>query len=265
MLLFKSLINYLISKTSGNLFCLLRTFLENILYGSNRTLYYKKNHYFRVFKKNKKKIFFPDKERTRLYSRGYDYRLDSLSEMYLLNTIDFKDGDIVIDCGANIGEIKLLLDNLNKKINYYAFEPGNREFRCLKKNLTNGNFYNYGLWHKKTYMSFYEKTDTADSSFIKNGEFEKISKKKVIRIDNLKFKEIKLFKVEAEGAEPEVLLGATKILKKIEFITVDCGPERGLKLEKTDKTVIKFLKSHKFNLIRRSKMRDVFLFKNSNY
>jgi hypothetical protein len=87
----------------------------------------------------------------------------------------------------------------------------------------------------------------------------------VIRLDNFKFKKIKLFKVEAEGAEPEVLLGATKILKKIKFISVDCGPERGLKLEKTDKAVIKFLKSQKFNLIRRSKMRDVFLFKNSNY
>ena len=31
MLMFKSLINYLISKTSGNLFCLLRTFFEKIL------------------------------------------------------------------------------------------------------------------------------------------------------------------------------------------------------------------------------------------
>ena len=264
MKILKSLINYLISKSSGNLFCLLRTFFENILYGSNRSLYYENKNYFRIFENNKKKIFFPDKERTRLYSRGYYFRLDTLSKMYLLNTINFQNGDTVIDCGANIGEIKLLLDNLNKKIDYYAFEPGDKEFKCLKKNLTNGKLYNYGLWYKKTYIRFYEKTDTADSSFIKNENFEKVSKKKVIRLDDLKFKKIKLLKVEAEGAEPEVLLGTTKILKKIEFITVDCGPERGLKLEKTDKTVIKFLKSHKFNLVKRSKMRDVYLFKNSN-
>ena len=264
MLMFKSLINYLISKTSGNLFCLLRTFFEKILYGSKRTLYFKKSQYIRKFDKLKKTIYFPDKERSRLYSKGYNYRLDTLSKMYLLDTINFDDGDIVIDCGANIGEIKFVLDNLNKKIDYHGFEPGSKEFECLKKNLQEGKLYNYGLWHKNSYLNFYEKTDTADSSFIINGRFDNTSKKKVARLDNFNFKKIKLLKVEAEGAEPEVLLGTAKILERIEFISVDCGPERGLKLEKTDEEVIKFLKNYKFDLIERSKMRDVCLFKNTN-
>ena len=59
-----------------------------------------------------------------------------------------------------------------------------------------------------------------------------LQKKKVARLDNFNFKKIKLLKVEAEGAEPEVLLGTAKILKRIEFISVDCGPERGLEIRK---------------------------------
>jgi len=260
----KILLNYLISKTSGEFFCKLRSISERVLYNQKRSLYFKNNKYFRRFNNPKRIIFFPDKERSRLYGKGYEYRLKSLSQMYLLNSINFKNGDTVIDCGANIGEIKLIFDNLKKKINYFAFEPGAKEFWCLKKNLKTGKFFNTGLWNRNCYIKFYEKSDTADSSFIQNGKYYNTSLKKVIRLDKIKFKKIKLLKVEAEGAEPEVLMGAAKILKKIEYISVDCGPERGLKLEKTDKKVIKFLRQNKFDLIKRSKMRDVFLFQNLN-
>jgi len=182
--------------------------------------------------------------------------------MYLLNEIKFKNKDVIVDCGANIGEIKLIFDNLNIQIDYHAFEPGEQEFQCLKKNLNSKNLYNLGLWKTNGLLRFYEKTDTADSSFIKNNAFNKTSLKKVKKLDNLIFKNIKLFKVEAEGAEPEVLLGAKKILNKIEYISVDCGPERGPKLEKTFKDVKKILNESKFNLLKKSKLRDVYLFNN---
>ena len=42
-----------------------------------------------------------------------------------------------------------------------------------------------------------------------------------------------LLKVEAEGAEPEVLQGLKKNLSRVEFITVDCGFERGLNQKST--------------------------------
>ena len=264
MKIMKNIINSLISKTSGELFCLLRTILERILYNQKRSLYYEKNSYVRKFTNPKRVVYFPDKERSRLYSKGYQYRLNSLAQMYLLETINFKNGDTIIDCGANIGEIKLIFDNLKKKIKYFAFEPGSKEFKCLKKNLSSGKLYNYGLWHKNSLLKLFEKSDTADSSFIQNGKFEKITYKKVFRLDKFSFKKIKLLKVEAEGAEPEVLFGASKILNRIEYISVDCGPERGLKLEKTNRKVIKFLNKNRFILIKKSKIRDVFLFQNFN-
>ena len=258
----KKLINYFVSKSSGNLYCLLRSLFEKILYGQKRNLYFRNNIYLREFKEKKKIIYFPDKERSRLYSRGYEYRLKTLSQMYLLNEIKFKNNDVLVDCGANIGEIKLIFDNLDIKIDYYAFEPGDKEFKCLKRNLNSKNLYNVGLWKSNSVLKFYEKTDTADSSFIKNNNFSKITIKKVKKLDNLIFKKIKLFKVEAEGAEPEVLLGSQKTLNRIEYISVDCGPERGIKNEKTIKDVKKILNENKFNLLKKSKLREVYLFKN---
>ena len=46
--------------------------------------------------------------------------------------------------------------------------------------------------------------------------------------ENLSNKRIKLLKLEAEGFEPEVLLGGKNSLKNIEYICADLGPERGV-------------------------------------
>lgn len=45
-------------------------------------------------------------------------------------------------------------------------------------------------------------------------------------LTNIGVSELDLLKVEAEGFEPEVLQGAERILHKIRFVSVDCGPER---------------------------------------
>ena len=149
---------------------------------------------------------------------------------------------------------------------YYNFQKS-LEISSLdaKQNIKDGKLFNLGLWKSNSCLNFYEKTDTADSSFIKNNNFLSIKKTRVISLDSLNIKNIKLLKVEAEGAEPEVLMGSKNILKKIKFITIDCGPERGLAMKKTDLDVVKFLKMYKFLPIAKSKIRDVILFKNINY
>lgn len=44
---------------------------------------------------------------------------------------------------------------------------------------------------------------------------------------------IKILKIEGEGAEPDILQGAASILDRLEYICVDCGPERGLAKDST--------------------------------
>ena len=56
-------------------------------------------------------------------------------------------------------------------------------------------------------------------------------------------KEIKLLKLEAEGAEPEILQGATEFYQS-EICSADVGAERGLKYETTILETIKFLENN---------------------
>lgn len=62
------------------------------------------------------------------------------------------------------------------------------------------------------------------------GEIESISKVKAVRLDNLihnlGLNRIDFLKIDAEGAEPEVLEGAKDFLNNIRKIAVDCTPER---------------------------------------
>ena len=41
----------------------------------------------------------------------------------MFNKILFSDGDLVIDCGANVGEINIALKLQGIYVNYFAFEP----------------------------------------------------------------------------------------------------------------------------------------------
>ena len=45
-------------------------------------------------------------------------------------------------------------------------------------------------------------------------------------LDSFKYPQIKLLKIEAEGAELEVLQGSVDTLSNVEYISVDYGPER---------------------------------------
>jgi hypothetical protein len=73
---------------------------------------------------------------------------------------------------------------------------------------------------------------------------------------------IRLLKLEAEGAEPEILVGAESVLSRIDYIAADLGPERGLKQEQTATPVINFLLARGFELIDMKFDRVTCLFRN---
>ena len=91
----------------------------------------------------------------------------------------------------------------------------------------------------------------------------------VIRLDQLmnelKLDKIKLLKLEAEGFEPEILIGAGDRLKDIEYIAIDGGYERGISEEETFTTLTNFLIKKDFEIL------DIYfpwyraLFKNSKF
>ena len=73
--------------------------------------------------------------------------------------------------------------------------------------------------------------------------------------------EAKFAKIEAEGAEPEVLDGAQAVLHLIDYIAVDCGFERGAKNEATFYACNKILSLHGFEIIDADLHRNSFLYK----
>ena len=52
------------------------------------------------------------------YAYGVKKRAQSLADCYFLNEIEFNDGDIFLDCGANVRDLKIWFDLNNININY---------------------------------------------------------------------------------------------------------------------------------------------------
>lgn len=205
------------------------------------------------------------------YALGIKYRLRELYESYLLNKITFEKDDIFIDCGSNIGEVSLALFKLNpiKNLKGCLFELEVPEIEASQKTLDSFNvqLINKALSHRNGEINFYSNPESADSSIIQT-KGSTLKTIETLTLDSFfeeqNIKTCKLLKLEAEGAEIEVLQGATDALTKIQYVSVDCGPERGENNESTLSTVNDFLVNHGFYLIETSKKRDVCLYRNKS-
>ena len=188
----------------------------------------------------------------------------------MIDKIDFIENDVVIDCGANIGDLEIFFKEMGHNINYIGIEPSPSEFNCLKENLIleKSKCYNYALFDKNESVKFYISSEFGDSSIFQPTQYTKeivVQSKRFDSInDELKIDRIKLLKLEAEGAEPEILLGFGQYLKNVEFISADLGFEIGLKQESTLPSVSNILISKGFEMIAINNERLTAIFKNKN-
>jgi hypothetical protein len=86
--------------------------------------------------------------------RGIVRRTEILGETYFLPQIDFKAGDVVVDCGANVGELKYYFLENDLAVEYIGIEPSPLEYRCLEENAAPSNTYNVGLWGSDGTLDF---------------------------------------------------------------------------------------------------------------
>jgi len=158
----------------------------------------------------------------RLYGEWAQDEIDGL-------TILLKDGDVVIDAGANIGTHTLgLASAVSPKGRVYSFEPQTEIFELLRQNCDTNNFasnilpychplssvdgqkfaipilneisiHNFGATQLSAIK--YENTPSYDSS----GS---------MTIDGLNLDSCRLIKLDVEGMELEVLNGAMSLIKK---------------------------------------------------
>jgi len=55
--------------------------------------------------------------------RGIVRRTEILGETYFLPQIEFRPGDVVVDCGANVGELKYYFLERDLAVDYIGYEP----------------------------------------------------------------------------------------------------------------------------------------------
>lgn len=217
------------------------------------------------------KRFLVKQQNLYTYQNGFSYRAAKLSEVYLLDLIKFVDNDLVVDCGANNGDLLMALESHHFNLKYIAFEPGPLEFTTLRQNIRNHLAVNMALGESTKVVQFYLSEQNADSSIVPTDcdlpsvDIQMISFSDYCR-QFLPGSRIKLFKIEAEGYEPEVLEGAKNVLNQIEYIVVDGGFERGPEKAPTLPAVSNFLIGHGYTMIGiGGGRRLVALFKNNEF
>lgn len=203
------------------------------------------------------------------YYRGFKFSQSGTIKDYGLNESIFLPAKSnILNVGANIGEVAIGF--LNKNYNVHAAEPDMSQYNILKENKkifykkyfnskSTFDIYNIGLSNEQTVKEFYLNPIDNDSTFIYPENIDKkkykMIKIKSYRIDDLfADKNIDLIVGDVEGHEPEVLMGATKTLKRCKYVSLDCSCERN-GLDTIDDT-IKILKLNNFKIIKKPNIGD---------
>tara|TARA_A100001015_G_C15014650_1_gene724884 strand:+ start:761 stop:1366 length:606 start_codon:yes stop_codon:yes gene_type:complete len=148
-------------------------------------------------------------------------------------TIQLEPGDIVIDCGANIGKVteKLYI----KGTEFYCFEPNPYAYEKLKNkfiNKLNVNCYQNGVWinncEKKLYFHEHSNKDeihwSTGSSYLEyKGNINKNKFIKTQLVDLNEFivslkKKVRILKLDIEGLECPILM---KLINKETYKNID--------------------------------------------
>lgn len=255
------LLSITVEKFSKKNFCT----IINYFYREDSKIYFENGKYKKLLLSGDI-ISYPNKRILRMVN-GHEDQLKKFLKIYCIDFIKFDKEDIVIDCGANVGELNMALKYASIFINYIGFEPDMDTFACLELNNPEqkNKLYMQGLSNQIGEKDFFIDNDGGNSSLINFGKNEKITIN-TVTLDSLQITtKIKLFKIDAEGFEPEVIEGSLGTLNMIHFISVDFGHERGPKEESTVIDVNKILTKEGFELVKFSDHRLIGLYENKKY
>lgn len=181
--------------------------------------------------------------------------------------IGFKEGDIVIDIGANVGMVSILLAKKFPFLKIYSFEPLKENYDNFIKNIELNNI-------PKGVITAENKAVTKDGRLItmsinsankggssttdvisvnsimtkENSQVESITLEEIFKKYNIN--KLKLLKIDCEGSEYEILYNAnTNLLKNIENLRGEFHENKNLTdeydIDKLCEYVSKYIKNYK--------------------
>ena len=188
----------------------------------------------KMFDINKMKIKLFEYDTAMENTKGMVKEFLSKEKNYNLDIINFKENDIVIDIGANIGLVSIYLAKKYPFVTIYSYEPIPDSYKHLLMSIKANKVYNIKPFNKsitgdgRNVTMVVNLNDTGGGSFnapeagkIKCGHtfYPKI---KSIFLDKVfienKIKKCKFLKIDCEGAEYEILLNS-KMLNRIEYFS----------------------------------------------
>lgn len=147
------------------------------------------------------------------------------------NSIKDISAPVVFDIGANIGTFTSWMAKAFPRGKVYSFEPQRAIFQMLSGNIAINNLYNVytynmGLGRENTKVEFeepnyFQENDFGTFSLVGDIITDKTTDKIVVQINTLDWfmeyyniPKVHLLKIDVEGMDLDVLVGATKTLKK---------------------------------------------------
>lgn len=187
------------------------SFVQKIIEKTNRTL---KPEFVEI---EGNRIYLDKQDSLFLSIRGYHEKTATR-----IARGSIKEGDTVIDIGANIGYYTLLFAKwVGPTGKVYAFEPEPTNFQLLEKNVKANNYKNITIFQKAVSdkndkLSFY----ISDESSAANQLFKPQKFSQIIDVDSVKLDEclpidekINFIKLDIQGAEGTAIKGMNSILK----------------------------------------------------
>ncbi|QWE02851.1 FkbM family methyltransferase [Polynucleobacter sp. JS-JIR-II-b4] len=173
----------------------------------------------------------------------------------------------VIDVGANVGQFTVASDKLFKKVNIFPIEPDPRTAIKLKKNAGSrleenirvtaiGDIIESGILRVNS--------DSQVSSLLPLGidRIESFPASKVIEeicipittldalFNGIHLERPILLKIDAQGYEDRIILGASKTLKNIQWVLIEVSFSKLYDGERDFETIVTLLKKHGFRFIK---------------